>query len=320
MSAPISPFFQRYPQNVPTESLVTPTALENPAFLHSTSGRVARLVAEFSDFPTRVEQAGIRGTFLFFGSARAKSEEQFTHAHAALESKLPSSAEERRQIQEKLATLDSQKWMCQWYNVTYELARMLTEWARSDEGVQVGLKVKSHFAHVNPFSEQPLIVCSGGGPGFMEAANKGSADVPRGVSMGVAVTLPFEKCLNPYVTNGLNFRTEYFFTRKFWEVYSAKAMICAPGGLGTLDETFEVLTLLQCGHCPKLPIVLLGETFWKDVINFEKITAYGVVSKHDLDNICFANDARTAFEHIRNFLVEEAKAAKEVSTPTNRHT
>jgi uncharacterized protein (TIGR00730 family) len=222
-----------------------------------------------------------------------------------------SSVASKADAERNLAGLAKQEWMCHWYAVTEELARMLTVWSLSEEGRRVGSTVPSHFCNdvASRTSPQPLIVCTGGGPGFMEAANKGSYDA-GGQSMGVSVVLPFEDKMNPYVTPGLDFTMDYFFTRKFWEVFAAKAMICCPGGFGTCDEMFEVLCLMQCNHCPKIPVVLLGSKFWRDCINFDKFDEYGVVSMRDVDSLFFADDAASAFEYIRKTLVSEAVEAE----------
>lgn len=311
MSLPVTPSIERNTKP-PTANgkLVTPTPIENTAFVNSPAGRTARLVAEFEEFPHRIAKAGIRGTYLFFGSARAMSHEAFDQQKNSFEQTLATTSDEdvKANVTAKLATMQSQEWMCRIYDVTEELARLLTVWSRSDEGRSVGEQMTTKFAHVPIHPDQSLVVCTGGGPGFMEAGNKGAMRVPGGLSMGVAVTLPFEKHLNPYVTPGLNFRMEYFFTRKFWEVYAAKAMICAPGGMGTCDEMFEVLTLMQCGHCPKMPVVLLGEAFWKDCIQFNRFAHYGVISQVEVDALCFTDDPVVAFEFIRKALVADARA------------
>lgn len=321
MSAPVTPSIARYVKGAESvnQKLVTPTPIENSAFVNSHAGRTARVVAEFAEFPHRVAQTGVRGTFLFFGSARSMSREAFVRQQSEVEAGIATTTDDvlRKKLEGRLRTLKSQEWMCGAYEATEELARLLTEWARTEEGRDVGaaMNTKFHDAPLHP--EQPLVVCTGGGPGFMEAANKGAANVPGGISMGVAVTLPFESHLNPYVTPGLNFRMEYFFSRKFWEVYAAKAMICAPGGMGTCDEMFEVLTLMQCGHCPKMPVVLLGEAFWRDVIRFDRFAAYGVISQEEVDALCFTDDPRVAFEFIRSFLLREvADKTKRCETPT----
>ena len=311
MSAPVTPYFDRYHRTA-GEKIVTPTPIENTAFVQSPAGRCARVVAEFSEFPHRIAQAGIRGTFLFFGSARSMSASDFSRVQSEWTQRLDNASTdaERKEAEAKLAALAKVEWMCSIYEKTQTLARLLTEWACSEEGVRVGSRVATHFQNVVPNARQPLVVCTGGGPGFMEAGNKGAAEVPGGISMGVAVTLPFEKNLNPYVTPGLNFRMEYFFTRKFWEVFAAKAMVCAPGGMGTCDEMFEVLTLMQCGHCAKMPVVLLGAQFWRDIVCWEKFANYGVISQPEVDALCFTDDPLEAFEFIVGALRREAAAAE----------
>lgn len=325
MSAPVTPAAARVASaGVPPDLPPTLVAFDNKAFLRSHAGRTTRVVAEFSEFPARVERAGVRGTFLFFGSARSKSAEQFAERKQQLEAQAgnpATSAKDKADAERNLAALAKQEWMCHWYAVTEELAHMLTVWSLSDEGRRVGRLVASHFechglagnsAASTSESQQPLIVCTGGGPGFMEAGNKG-AYLAGGKSMGVSVVLPFEDKMNPYVTQGLDFCMDYFFTRKFWEVFAAKAMVCCPGGFGTCDEMFEVLCLMQCNHCPKMPVVLLGSQFWRDCINFEKFDQYGVVSMRDVDSLFFADDARSAFEHIRKALLDEANEVERAS-------
>lgn len=308
MSAPPSP---SQPVATQGKRRETPTAMENRAFLNSSAGRSIRLLAEFEEFPRRMRDFGIRGTFLFFGSARAPTRETFTRDMAALREKIASPVlgeREKEAAIRRVEALEKQEWMIRWMEVTEELARLLTVWSMSPEGVEVGRIVYTHFPD-GTNETQPLIVCTGGGPGFMVAGNKGAFEA-GGLSMGVGVNLPFETELNQYVTEGLNFQMEYFFTRKFWEVFCAKAMICAPGGMGTCDEMFEVLTLMQTQHCPKMPVVLLGSEFWRDIINFDKMAKYGVISQQEVDSICFADDAQTAFDFIRKALVEEAEAMK----------
>jgi uncharacterized protein (TIGR00730 family) len=320
MSAPVTPAANHGTAQGAPEPPAPCVAFHNSAFLKSHAGRTTRVVAEFSEFPARVERAGVRGTFLFFGSARAKSLEQLAERRLQLEAVLANPAvsqRDRTDAERNLAGLAKQEWMCHWYAVTEELAHMLTVWSLSDEGRRVGRLVSSHFnaststASSSSLAEfqQPLIVCTGGGPGFMEAGNRG-AYLAGGKSMGVSVVLPFEDKMNAYVTPGLDFCMDYFFTRKFWEVFAAKAMVCCPGGFGTCDEMFEVLCLMQCNHCPKIPVVLLGSQFWKDCINFEKFDQYGVVSMRDVDSLFFADDAKSAFEHIRKALVDEAAVAE----------
>jgi len=150
---------------------------------------------------------------------------------------------------------------------------------------------------------QAVYVCTGGGPGFMEAANKGAADVPGGKSIGMGITLPFEAGLNPYVTPELAFEYHYFFTRKFWMAYHMQALVVAPGGFGTCDELFELVTLKQTGKMQRsLPIVLFGKKYWKEVVNWKSFGDYGVINQSDVDELLFTDSVEEAFDFITRSL------------------
>lgn len=281
--------------------------VENIDFVYSRAGRSVRVLAEMEEFPHRVRGLGIRGTFLVFGSARVLRRADYDIAVAALSARAEDPAlppADRAAAAKRLVTTKALEWACPVWETTRELSRLLSVWAMSPEGVRVGRAVYSHFP--NGHADQPLIVCTGGGPGFMEAANLGCTEAPGAASMGVAVTLPFETSLNPYVSEGMGFRMEYFFTRKFWETFCAKALIVAPGGAGTCDEMFEIMTLMQCGHMKKVPIVLLGVKFWNDCINFRALANYGMLSHAEIDDLFITDDAAAAFEYVRAALVKEA--------------
>jgi len=157
------------------------------------------------------------------------------------------------------------------------------------------LEVVDNTVKDNADDTQALVVTTGGGPGIMEAANKGAASVPGAKTMGMGISLPFEKGLNPYVSDGLEFEFHYFFTRKFWMMYSARALIIAPGGFGTMDELFELMTLRQTKKIPDLPIVLFCAKFWKTVINWQALADYGTVSQKEIDGLCFAGRHSSLF-------------------------
>jgi len=145
----------------------------------------------------------------------------------------------------------------------------------------------------------PVYVCTGGGPGFMEAANRGAADVKGGKSIGMGITLPFETGLNPYVSPELAFEYHYFFTRKFWMAFHMQALVVAPGGFGTMDELFELLTLKQTGKMQRsFPVVLFGKKYWKSIINWDTIGDYGVINPSDVDELLFTDDVDEAFSFI----------------------
>lgn len=144
-----------------------------------------------------------------------------------------------------------------------------------------------------------LLVCTGGAGGFMEAANRGAADVPGGRSIGMGISLPFETGLNPYVTPELAFEYHYFFTRKLCMAFHMQALVVAPGGFGTCDEMFEMMTLKQTGKMQAaMPIVLLGKDYWKRVINWEAFDEAGVINRRDVDELLFTDSVDEAFDHI----------------------
>jgi uncharacterized protein (TIGR00730 family) len=174
-----------------------------------------------------------------------------------------------------------------YYKEARELARLLTEWSES-----------------LPDQTGRFVVCTGGGPGIMEAANRGASDA-GGKTIGLNIGLPFEQFPNPYITPDLNFEFHYFFMRKFWFAYLAKALVVFPGGFGTLDELMEVLTLAQTEKLEsKIIIVLYGSQFWNEVINFEALVKHGVISPEDLDLFSFADDPQTALKLLQDGLTK----------------
>jgi uncharacterized protein (TIGR00730 family) len=177
--------------------------------------------------------------------------------------------------------------MANYYRDARELARRLTEWSDS-------------VTH----STSRFVVCSGGGPGIMEAANRGGSDA-KGKTVGLNIGLPFEQLPNQYITPELSFEFHYFFMRKFWFAYLAKAMIVFPGGYGSLDELMEILTLVQTKKLnKKIIIVLYGSKFWKEVINFEALVRHGTISPDDLNLFEFADDVDTAQRILQEGLIK----------------
>ena len=167
------------------------------------------------------------------------------------------------------------------YEDARELAKRLTAWSND-----------------LPKPEKRLVVCSGGGPGIMKAANQGAHEA-GGKSVALGISLPFEQGVNEYATPELSFEFHYFFVRKFYFLYHAKALIVFPGGFGTMDELFESLTLIQTGKLEKkLPIVLYDKEFWESILNFDQFVRWGVVSPEDLDLFSFADDVDTAFNQV----------------------
>jgi uncharacterized protein (TIGR00730 family) len=187
--------------------------------------------------------------------------------------------------------------MAQYYHDARTLARMVTEWAQQ---------------YTN--NTHRFVVCTGGGPGIMEAGNRGAADA-GGKTIGLNIGLPFEQLPNAYITPELSFEFHYFFMRKLWFAYLAKALVVFPGGFGTLDEMMEMLTLTQTQKlAKKIAIVLYGSAYWKEIINFDALVRYGMISSEDLHLFRYADDPATAFELLKASLSEHALQA-EPETP-----
>lgn len=239
----------------------------------------------------RFRSLGIKDTIVFFGSARIKSRREAKKWYQALKAKYGKkrslSSGEKRNLEDAATALA----MSRYYEEAVELSGMLTRWSK---------RLSQH----NRF-----VVCSGGGPGIMEAANKG-AYLAGGKSLGLNISLPFEQFANAYISRDLNFDFHYFFMRKFWFVYLAKALIMFPGGFGTLDELMEVLTLLQTNKIKKrITVVLYGSAYWRDTINFGRMVDFGVISQSDLQLFTYADSPEETFKYLtkelrRNYPVE----------------
>jgi uncharacterized protein (TIGR00730 family) len=262
-------------------------AYNNPEFLNSPEARIIRIMAEYMEPAVRFEQHDIRGVVVFFGSARIIPPQQADEEITALERQIAQAEGERRQL--LLKTLESLKYkrqMSRYYSDAVELSRLMTEWG---------------MAQKEPGMKNQFIVCTGGGPGIMEAANLG-AHQAGGESVGLNISLPFEQTPNQYITGTLNFEFHYFFMRKLWFVSLANAVVIFPGGFGTLDELMEVLTLVQTRKVSKrMPIVLYGTDFWDEIINLPRMAELGVISPEDLGLFHRSNDVQDAF----NFLSGE---------------
>lgn len=177
-----------------------------------------------------------------------------------------------------------------YYEEARQLAKMVTLWA------------EAYSANGHRF-----VICSGGGPGIMEAANRGASEA-MGKTIGLNIGLPFEQEPNPYITEELNFQFHYFFMRKFWFAYMAKSLVVFPGGFGTMDEMFEILTLAQTGKlAKKMQIILYGSSFWKEVFNFEALVKHGMIAPNDLELFQFADDPQSALEMLQKHLIAHAQ-------------
>jgi uncharacterized protein (TIGR00730 family) len=189
--------------------------------------------------------------------------------------------------------------LCRYYDEARTLARMLTEWSEQ-------------FTN----SSYRFVVCSGGGPGIMEAANRGAADA-HGKTVGLNIGLPFEQFPNPYITPELSFEFRYFFMRKFWFAYLAKALVVFPGGFGTLDEMMELLTLTQTQKlAKKMSILLYGSSYWKEIINFDALVKHGMISPEDMNLFHFVDDPQAAFDLLKEGLMTYALQHDTPETPS----
>jgi uncharacterized protein (TIGR00730 family) len=250
-------------------------AYHNIEFLNSPDARVIRLISEFLEPARRFRREGIKDTIVFFGSARVKPRKEALKKWKAL-SRRHLNTSGRRELDAAKIELE----MSRYYEDAVELARLLTNWSS-------GLREKNR-----------LVISSGGGPGIMEAANKG-AKLAGGRSVGLNISLPFEQSSNPYVSEDLNFEFHYFFMRKLWFVYLSKAMVMFPGGFGTFDELFEVLTLVQTQKLKKkVTVVLYGREHWEKTVNFDNLVHLGLIGPDDLKLFRFAETPQEAFDFI----------------------
>ncbi len=255
-------------------------AYRNDDFLDSRDARPLRILSEYMEPEARFEELNISDTIVFFGSARLASRVEAT---AALEAARAHGGD--------VAAAERRLTMSRYYEDARELAGRLTEWSKNLTG-----------------RRRRFVVCTGGGPGVMEAANRGASEA-MGMNIGLNITIPFEQSNNPFITRELAFEFHYFFMRKFWFVYLAKALVVFPGGFGTLDEFFEIMTLIQTRKLEKrMPIVLFGAQYWDDVVDFEAMVRHGTVDAEDL-NLFFKTDSvEDALDHITEKLTETALA------------
>lgn len=256
-------------------------AYRNTDFINSSDARVIRILAELLEPKQRFQKNNIKDMIVFFGSARTMPPDEAENYLKNVEEKIYTSDDsDKMHFQEELENAKNQVFMSGYYQDAVQLAKRFTLWSKS----------------LNPNSR--FIVCSGGGLGIMEAANRG-ANEAGGKSIGLNISIPMEQFFNQYITPELNFEFHYFFMRKFWFVYLTKGFVIFPGGFGTLDELFEVLTLLQTKKLKKqIPLVLYGSEYWKQVVNFDTLVKYGTISKCDLDLFKICDTVEDAFTYL----------------------
>lgn len=237
-------------------------AYDNPDFVHGPYGRSVRVLSEMTEPQQRINRHRIRNTVVFFGSARLLSAADAERRLRAAEEDASGAPEERAKRIERARRAVN---LSVYYEAARQLAGDVTRWSKT-----------------LPKPLNPFFVCSGGGPGIMEAANRGASE-SGGVTLGLGISLPYEQTNNPYITQGLSFEFHYFFVRKYWFVSLARAVVAFPGGFGTIDELFELLTLIQTGKAPRVPVILFGSEYWRNVLNFELFKNWGLIDDEDLD-------------------------------------
>jgi uncharacterized protein (TIGR00730 family) len=260
-----------------------PLAYENQPFINSPDGRILRILAEYQEPLSRFRREQIQDTVVFFGSARFQGGDAAKENLAAVEKSdaQASPAEKQASLKRARAAVD----MARYYEDARRLAFLLTEWS-----IQI------------PARRRRFVVTTGGGPGIMEAANLG-AHQAGGKSIGLNINLPFEQNPNQYITPSLNFEFHYFFMRKFWFAYLAKALVIFPGGFGTIDELFEILTLAQTDKlAKKILVVIYGSEYWHRIMNFQAFVDAGTVSPNDLNLFKFVDSPEDAFSFLRDGL------------------
>jgi uncharacterized protein (TIGR00730 family) len=267
----------------PRHQPVPKLAYKDPEFMESLPARPLRILAEYLDPLNRLRQANIGDTIVMFGSARIQSRER---ALAHLQ-QVQARARGKRtpEWRAKISASRSLLQMSRYYEDARELSHRITSWAMT-------------------LGNQPrrFVMCSGGGPGIMEAANRGAAEA-GGPSVGLSIQLPHEQTSNPYITPHLNFYFHYFFMRKLWFAQMAKALIVFPGGFGTMDELWEMLTLLQTNKLSSHHLILIyGRKYWDKVLDWRHMVRSGTVSERDYKLLQFADSVDEAFNHVRRDL------------------
>lgn len=250
------------------------------SFLQSSGARTLRILAEYLEPKQRFDHYRVEDTIVFMGSARLLPREDAEAEVRAAEQGGGNLERARQRL-----------WMSRYYEDSRELARRFTEWSK-----KVGDE------------KRRFVVCTGGGPGIMEAANRGASEA-KGMNVGLTISIPVEEFDNRYVTRELSFHFHYFFMRKFWFAYLAKALLVFPGGFGTLDELFEILTLRQTGKMKKhLVIVLFGSAYWDEVINFDALVRHGTINQEDLALFHRTDSTDEAFDIVTRHLAEHSMA------------
>jgi uncharacterized protein (TIGR00730 family) len=295
------------PRKNPEPLAKAPLAYENTEFINSPDGRLLRMMAEYQEPMARFRRERIQDTVVFFGSARFRAVDVASHAlellentgsaAAAPDAEQPARPEEVMRgdaTAQRLRLAEAAVEMSAYYEDARALAGMVSRWAQTLPG-----------------RRHRYVVTSGGGPGIMEAANRGAYETGA-KTIGLNIKLPFEQVPNPYVTPELNFEFHYFFMRKYWFAYLAKALVVFPGGFGTLDEMFELLTLAQTNKlAKKITIVIYGSAYWKSVLNLDVLAEKGAIAMKDRDLFQYADTPAQAFAMLQAGLMETPEESAE---------
>ena len=262
-----------------------PLSYLDSEFLESEEGRPLRILSEYLEPLRRFKAQRIQDTVVFFGSARVDSRERAERALKTLRARGVSHTD--ADFQAELSRSRKHVDWARFYEDAREVAKRLTSWS-------MALGAENHR----------FVVTSGGGPGIMEAANRGASEA-GGKTVGLNIRLPFEQGANAYITDGLHFEFHYFFMRKFWFAYLAKALVIFPGGFGTLDEMFEILTLAQTDKLSKkIAVILYGREYWERVISVQPMADWGAIAEKDVELLRYAETPDEAFEQLRSHLEE----------------
>jgi uncharacterized protein (TIGR00730 family) len=279
-----SPMPAKLPKPKPQHAPKAPH--EDPKFLESTPARPLRILAEYLDPLVKLKREGIGDTIVMFGSARIPSREDALARYDRLKrAKKGKTATARSRHRAELTAAKNAVEMSRYYEEARALSHKITTWALS----------------LGPRPRR-FVICSGGGPGIMEAANRGAYEA-GGKSIGLSIELPHEQFANPYISPELSFNFHYFFMRKLWFAQIAKALIVFPGGFGTMDELWEMMTLSQTGKLPKNNLILIyGRKYWNDVMDLKEMVRWGTINEAEFKQVQYADNVEDAFEVIRSGL------------------
>lgn len=285
-----------------------PKSYKNNDFLTSPDARMIRITCELQQPGEQLEKEGVENIVMFLGSAGKLSRAEHDKALAEAQGKVDENPEDEL-MKRDLKHLQKMAFMVPFYEATRDVAAKLTRWNIER---QPGTRIK----------KATYTVGTGGRAG---PANEG-AHMAGGKSCGFGISLPWEERLNPYCSPELSFEFHYFFARKFWMAYKIMGLVVAPGGLGTCDELFEILTLKQTGKIKRaLPIILIGKKFWHDCINWQAFVDYGMISQQDSNSLHFVDTAEEAFKILKDGIetleseghgAPPAKKLKTISTIT----